>query len=92
MWIWQGGDPLTLRLAPGDTGPVSDITLGGDVTAGEQLQGLVPTGEWQAAEARAPGEGKHGYSLVSCVVVPGFDFAGFRLAEAGWEPGQGNSA
>ena len=92
MWIWQGGDPLTLRLAPGDTGPVSDITLGGDVAAGEQLQGLVPTGEWQAAEALAPGEGRHGYSLVSCVVVPGFDFTGFRLAEPGWEPGQENSA
>ena len=88
MWIWQGGDPLTLQLAPGDAGPVSNITLGGDVAAGEQLQGLVPTGEWQAAEALPAGKGEHGYSLVSCVVVPGFDFAGFRLAGPGWEPGQ----
>lgn len=92
IWIWQGGDPLILRLAPGDAGPVSHITLGGDVAAGEQLQGFVPTGEWQAAEALAPGEGAHGYSLVSCVVVPGFDFAGFRLAEPGWEPGPETSA
>ena len=87
LWIWQGGDPLTLRLAAGDEGPVSEITLGGNVAAGEALQGLVPTGQWQAAEALAPGEGTHGYSLVSCVVVPGFDFAGFRLAQPGWEPG-----
>ena len=92
MWIWQGGDPLTLRVAPGNAGPVTDLRLGADGAAGEALQGLVPTGQWQAAEALAPGEGVHGYSLVSCVVVPGFDFAGFRLAEPGWEPGsQGGS-
>ncbi len=53
--------------------------------AGQQLQGLVAPHEWQAA--RPFGEPVHGYSLVSCVVVPGFDFAGFRLAEPGWEPG-----
>ena len=92
LWIWQGGDPLVLRLAPGDAGPVRTLRLGGDVMAGEALQGLVPTGEWQAAEALAPGEGAHGYSLVSCVVVPGFDFAGFHLAEPGWEPGKGAPA
>ncbi|HWI85899.1 MAG TPA: cupin domain-containing protein [Sphingomonas sp.] len=43
-------------------------------------QALVPAGEWQAAEARL------GWALVSCVVVPGFDFAGFTLAPPGWEP------
>ncbi|MEO0870587.1 MAG: cupin domain-containing protein, partial [Pseudomonadota bacterium] len=86
-WLWQGGDTLTLRLALSDAGPVDTIRLGSDLGAGEQLQGLVPTRAWQAAEALAPGEGSHGYSLVSCTVVPGFDFAGFVLAEPGWEPG-----
>ncbi len=89
IWIWQGGDPLVLRVAPGDEGPVEVMRLGGDVAAGELLQGIVPTGQWQAAEALAPGEGAHGYSLVSCIVAPGFDFAGFHLAEPGWEPGAG---
>ncbi|MEM7689217.1 MAG: cupin domain-containing protein [Pseudomonadota bacterium] len=88
MWIWQGGDPLTLRIAPSDAGPVETITLGGAVGAGQALQGLVPTGHWQAAEALSPGSGDHGYSLVSCIVVPGFDFAGFTLAPPDWEPGQ----
>lgn len=92
LWIWQGGDPLILRVAADDTGPVNAITLGGDVAAGEALQGLVPTGQWQAAEALAPGVGAHGYSLVSCVVVPGFEFAGFTLAPPGWEPGTGDEA
>ena len=34
----------------------------------------------QAAEATA------GWVLVSCVVTPGFDFAGFELAPPGWSP------
>lgn len=85
LWLWQAGDPLELRLSTGDAGPVRSVILGGDVGAGQQLQGLVAPGEWQAA--RPAGTPQHGYSLVSCVVVPGFDFAGFALAPSGWEPG-----
>jgi predicted cupin superfamily sugar epimerase len=85
LWLWQAGDPLELRLAAGDEGPVRSVILGSDVAAGQHLQGLVAPHEWQAA--RSYGEAVHGYSLVSCVVVPGFDFAGFVLAPPGWEPG-----
>jgi uncharacterized protein len=45
-------------------------------------QALVPAGAWQAATAGAA------WTLVSCVVVPGFDFAGFTLAPPGWSPAQ----
>lgn len=90
LWIWQGGDPLHLGIAESDEGPASTLTLGGDVSAGQALQGLVPTGAWQAASAIE--DGPAGYSLVSCVVVPGFDFAGFELAPPGWEPGKERSA
>jgi predicted cupin superfamily sugar epimerase len=90
LWLWQAGDPLELRLAANDAGPVRSVILGSDVGAGQQLQGLVASGEWQAA--RGAGAPVHGYSLVSCVVVPGFDFAGFTLAPPGWEPGAGASA
>lgn len=86
LWLWQAGDPVELRLAAGDAGPVRSVILGADVAAGQQLQGLVAPHEWQAA--RPHGAPVHGYSLVSCVVVPGFDFAGFTLAPPGWEPGQ----
>lgn len=85
LWLWQGGDPLELRIAESDAGPVRGIALGGDPLAGQALQGLVPGGAWQAARPQ-PG-GAAGYSLVSCVVVPGFDFAHFELASADWEPG-----
>jgi hypothetical protein len=90
LWLWQAGDPLELRLAANDAGPVRSVILGGDVGAGQALQGVVAPGEWQAA--RGAGAPVHGYSLVSCVVVPGFDFAGFTLAPPGWEPGKGAPA
>lgn len=85
LWIWQAGDPVELRLAASDEGPARSVILGSDVAAGQQLQGLVAPHEWQAAGPH--GEARHGYSLVSCMVVPGFDFAGFTLAAPGWEPG-----
>ncbi len=81
LWFWHAGAPLTLSITPTDEGPVSSIRLGGDVLAGEQAQGLVPEGHWQATEA------PDGWGLVSCVVVPAFEFAGFTLAAPGWMPG-----
>jgi uncharacterized protein len=90
LWLWQAGDPLELRLSASGDGPARSVILGGDVANGQALQGLVAPGEWQAA--RPFGEARRGYSLVSCVVVPGFDFAGFTLAPPGWEPGEGAGA
>jgi predicted cupin superfamily sugar epimerase len=87
LWIWQAGDPLDLRLSASDAGPVRSVILGHDIAGGQHLQGLVAPHEWQAA--RSLSEAGCGYSLVSCVVVPGFDFAGFTLAPPGWEPGAG---
>lgn len=89
LWLWQAGDPIELRLAASDAGPVRSLMLGNDLGAGHSLQGLVAPGEWQAA--RPAGVPRVGYSLVSCVVVPGFDFAGFTLAAPEWEPGAGGN-
>lgn len=83
LWLWHAGHPLTLRRAAADAGPVETLRLGPDILAGDQPQALIPPGHWQAARADA------GWALVSCVVVPGFDFAGFTLAPPGWEPGEG---
>ena len=89
LWLWQCGDPLELSIADDDIGPVHAVALGSDIAAGENLQGLVPKGAWQAARSV---QGRAGYTLVSCIVVPGFDFAGFELAPPEWAPGPGNSA
>jgi hypothetical protein len=83
IWIWQGGDALALEIAEHDAAqPVSHV-LGPNPAAGQRLQGVVPTGQWQAASVVG---GQHGYALVSCIVAPGFDFAGFTLAPPGWRP------
>lgn len=83
IWLWHAGAPLTLSLADSAAGPVRTVHLGGDVLAGESPQAVVPVHAWQAA---AP-EG--GWTLVSCVVAPGFDFAGFELAPPDWAPAAG---
>jgi uncharacterized protein len=81
LWFWHAGHPIALSRAADDAGPIETIMLGPDVAAGQMPQGLIPTGHWQAAEAR------HGWALVSCVVSPGFRFSGFTLAPPGWQPG-----
>jgi len=80
IWLWHAGGPLVLSTVPGDGGPVSEVILGPDLLAGQQLQGIVPAGHWQATHPIS------GWGLVSCVVSPGFDFAGFTLAPEGWAP------
>ncbi|WP_374576267.1 cupin domain-containing protein [Phenylobacterium sp.] len=82
LWLFQAGAPLTLRTAGGERGEagIVETRLGADPLAGHAPQHVVQPGEWQAAEA-------HGtWSLVACVVVPGFEFSGFELAPPGWAP------
>lgn len=81
LWCWHAGSPLWIGHAEQDEGPVAEAVLGADVLAGESPQVLIPPGHWQSAEAR------DGWALVSCVVVPGFQFEGFELAARGWAPG-----
>ncbi|WP_232318248.1 cupin domain-containing protein [Sphingomonas sp. TDK1] len=79
LWLWHAGSPLELQLGHADGG-VERIALGSDVLGGQSPQARVPAGRWQATEA------PNGWGLVSCIVVPGFDFAGFELAAPGWAP------
>ena len=80
IWCWHAGSPLALGIAPGAGGAACWQSLGGDVLSGAAAQAVVPAGDWQAARA------ENGWALVSCVVAPGFDFAGFVLAPLGWSP------
>ncbi|WP_109467300.1 cupin domain-containing protein [Albibacillus kandeliae] len=78
IWLWHAGAPLVLSLAATEVGPATDHLLTPDLAAGEP-QFIVPENHWQAA--RATGD----YTLVSCTVSPGFDFAGFTLAAPGFD-------
>ncbi|MEM1166127.1 MAG: cupin domain-containing protein [Planctomycetota bacterium] len=78
LWLWHAGDPLRLGIAdsPGGADRLA-ARLGPGPPDSFQL--VVPPGMWQAA---APIEGgAHGYTLVGCVVAPGFEFDDFEMAE-----------
>lgn len=74
LWLYHRGSPLLLEVGPEHEGAAT-ILLGGDIDAGEQPQLVVPPGHWQRAKPRDDEP-----TLVSCIVVPGFDFADFAMA------------
>ncbi len=59
--------------------------LGRSVSQGQLMQAVVEPGEWQAAQ---PIASSAGYTFLTCVVTPGFEFEHFELAPEGWHPGQ----
>lgn len=82
IWLWHAGAPLTLSIAADDAAAPDLLRLGPGILSGQMPQLRVPAGQWQAAHADS------GWALVSCVVVPGFEFAGFTLAPPAWTPGR----
>ena len=79
IWLYHAGAPLVLSLSATEAGPAQDHLLGPDLAAGQAPQLIVPTGHWQAARSTGA------YTLVSCTVSPGFEFAGFTLAPDGFD-------
>lgn len=79
IWLWQAGAPLLLGIA-GAGGSCERVRLGPDMAGGDMLQGVVPAHAWQEAVSLGA------WSLVSCIVAPAFEFAGFELAPPGWSP------
>jgi predicted cupin superfamily sugar epimerase len=74
FWLWHAGHALELGIASADRTVGERTILGPDVTAGDMPQMLVPAGHWQTTNAGS------GWALVSCLVVPAFNFEGFKLA------------
>jgi predicted cupin superfamily sugar epimerase len=71
LWLYQAGAAMVLS--------VDDYVrvVGPDRLAGQEPQVLVPGGVWQSATPDP--SGGDAWSLVACVVVPGFDFDDFEL-------------
>jgi predicted cupin superfamily sugar epimerase len=74
IWLWHAGAGLQLNIA--EAGGIRTLHLG----PGFDFQAVVPVLAWQTARSAG------GWSLVSCVVAPAFDFAGFELVPAGALP------
>jgi predicted cupin superfamily sugar epimerase len=81
IWLFHAGDPLVLSIADTDDAPPVHHRLGPSLDVGERPQVRVPADRWQAAATAGA------WTLVSCVVAPGFEFDGFELAAPGWSPG-----
>ncbi|MGQ0611604.1 MAG: cupin domain-containing protein [Paracoccaceae bacterium] len=76
IWLFHAGAPLILSVG---LAAAREVRLGPEVLAGDAAQVLVPAGHWQAARSTGA------WTLVSCTVSPGFDFAGFELAPPGFD-------
>ena len=77
LWFYHAGTPLTVHIFP-ETGEPSSFTLGIEPQKGQVLQETAPAESWFGACCE---EAKHeNYTLVSCVVAPGFDFNDFAFA------------
>lgn len=83
IWLWHAGNPVELKVSEPDSGEVERIVLGPDLLGGHVAQHVIHPHDWQAAKPLA---GNYDFSLVSCVVSPGFEFEGFTLAPPEWRP------
>ena len=79
-WLWHAGGALALTLSPPDGTGAEAHVLGPDLRAGQQPQRTVLKDYWQTAESLGA------WTLVSCIVAPGFEFEGFELAAPDWRP------
>ncbi len=76
IWHFYLGSPLRLTILDSD-GQVEEQVLGKDPGRGQVFQHVVRAGSWFGAEVVET----RAFSLVGCVVAPGFDFEDFELAD-----------
>lgn len=73
LWFWHAGSPLTVHTL--DEKGHTEHLVGMDLSNGEAPQLLVKKDTIFGSSVNV----ENGFSLVSCVVAPGFDFADFEL-------------
>lgn len=79
IWLWHAGAPLALTTSP-DGHDAEARILGPELAQGQHPQIVIPAHSWQTAASLGR------YTLVSCVVAPGFEFSGFEMAPPDWRP------
>jgi uncharacterized protein len=80
VWHFYAGSPLEIRISADGSGTAAH-TLGPEIAFGQRPQIAVPAHAWQSARSLG------GWTLAGCTVAPGFEFSGFEMATAGWQPG-----
>ncbi|BCK47212.1 cupin domain-containing protein [Streptococcus dysgalactiae] len=72
IWYFHAGEALTVHMITPD-GHYEAVTLGLDLSKGQRLHYCVPKGTIFGSTVEKD------YALVSCLVVPGFEFDDFEL-------------
>ena len=72
IWYYHDGSPLTVHCIFKD-GTYEAVKVGKDISKGERLHFTVPAGTIFGSTV------EEDYSLVSCAVIPGFEFSDFKL-------------
>lgn len=72
IWYFHTGSSLSVHMLTPE-GTYEKVALGTSLQHGEQLQFVVPKGTIFGSTV------EKGYSLVSCMVAPGFEFSDFEL-------------
>ena len=75
LWFFHQGEILEIIYI--QEGQLHAVLLGNDFDKGAFPQAIIPADTWFASRVK----NQKGYSLVSCTVAPGFDFADFELAK-----------
>src|SRR5208337_2732297 len=78
IWSFFEGDPLMIYILD-PHGALVEKRLGRNFDTGESFQAAIEPGNWFAAEHRGPGE----FTLVGCVVAPGFEYEDMEIAARG---------
>jgi predicted cupin superfamily sugar epimerase len=74
LWYFHKGSPLHIHVLD-NTGTHTTIEVSDTQTG--SLQAVIPPNTWFAAQIPSA----TGFTLVSCAVAPGFDFAEFEMAK-----------
>ncbi len=74
LWFYQHGDAVQIYMFH-DQDDLQIVTLGPDLDQHQNLQVLIPAGTIFGADVIA----RSGFSLMGCVVTPGFTFHDFEL-------------
>ena len=75
LWYFHSGQAL--EIVSIQNHQIVSIILGNDIENGEVPQAMIPANTWFASHVKD----EKGFTLVSCSVAPGFDFADFEMAE-----------
>ncbi len=75
LWFFHQGGSLEILFIKEDE--LQKVILGNDIEKGEIPQFAIEASTWFACRLAGPAD----YTLVSCMVSPGFEFADFELAQ-----------